>query len=419
MPDEAHTLASTPPGSPGRPGSARSSRRPIWWGFGALAVVAVAVIAVVAAPRSSADAPQAPPPKAAPPPLPVQVYVVQSEAYAPTLTGSGELIANEAVDLSADLSRKVVEVKVEDGQHVDKGQVLFVLDSRDLEAQLARLRVQARFAKTSLGRYASLSESGAVSADSKDTTRLRVEDLQAQANELEVTIEKTRVVAPFAGTFGLRLVSVGAWVQPGTPLGRLADLDTLKLEVRLPERNASQVAVGSRLTFTVDGRTETFDAVVTAIAPSIVKTSRSVLVRARVDAPRGLLPGTFATVVVPLAPRPAFFVPAISVVPSPTGGRVFVNRDGVVKEVPVTIGVREAARVEVTSGLAPGDRVIITNLLRVRNGAPVREISAGDTASAGDAPKKPTEGDKAAPKAEGDKPAPAGSPEAPKAGAPR
>jgi membrane fusion protein (multidrug efflux system) len=382
-------------------------------------VVAVAVIAVVAAPRSSADAPQAPPPKAAPPPLPVQVYVVQSEAYAPTLTGSGELIANEAVDLSADLSRKVVEVKVEDGQHVDKGQVLFVLDSRDLEAQLARLRVQARFAKTSLGRYASLSESGAVSADSKDTTRLRVEDLQAQANELEVTIEKTRVVAPFAGTFGLRLVSVGAWVQPGTPLGRLADLDTLKLEVRLPERNASQVAVGSRLTFTVDGRTETFDAVVTAIAPSIVKTSRSVLVRARVDAPRGLLPGTFATAVVPLAPRPALFVPAISVVPSPTGGRVFVNRDGVVKEIPVAIGVREAARVEVTSGLAPGDRVIITNLLRVRNGAPVREVSAGDTASAGDAPKKSAEGDKAAPKAEGDKPAPAGSPEAPKAGAPR
>ncbi|MBL8787467.1 MAG: efflux RND transporter periplasmic adaptor subunit [Deltaproteobacteria bacterium] len=379
----------------------------------------MAVVAVVAAPRSSADAPQAPPPKAAPPPLPVQVYVVQSEAYAPTLTGSGELIANEAVDLSADLSRKVVEVKVEDGQHVDKGQVLFVLDSRDLEAQLARLRVQARFAKTSLGRYASLSESGAVSADSKDTTRLRVEDLQAQANELEVTIEKTRVVAPFAGTFGLRLVSVGAWVQPGTPLGRLADLDTLKLEVRLPERNASQVAVGSRLTFTVDGRTETFDAVVTAIAPSIVKTSRSVLVRARVDAPRGLLPGTFATAVVPLAPRPALFVPAISVVPSPTGGRVFVNRDGVVKEIPVAIGVREAARVEVTSGLAPGDRVIITNLLRVRNGAPVREVSAGDTASAGDAPKKPTEGDKAAPKAEGDKAAPAGSPEAPKAGAPR
>jgi multidrug efflux pump subunit AcrA (membrane-fusion protein) len=158
---------------------------------------------------------------------------------------------------------------------------------------------------------------------------------------------------------------------------------------------------------------------VTAIAPSIVKTSRSVLVRARVDAPRGLLPGTFATAVVPLAPRPALFVPAISVVPSPTGGRVFVNRDGVVKEIPVAIGVREAARVEVTSGLAPGDRVIITNLLRVRNGAPVREVSAGDTASAGDAPKKSAEGDKAAPKAEGDKPAPAGSPEAPKAGAPR
>jgi len=400
MPDEAHVRTPAPPRAP--------SRRRLWWALGAIALAGVAAASVVAAPRSSADAPRAAPPRAAPPPLPVQVHVLQSESYAPTLTGPGELIANEAVDISADLARKVVEVKVEDGQRVDKGQVLFVLDARDLEAQLARLRVQVRFARTSLGRYASLSESGAVSADSKDATRLRVEDLQAQVSELEVALDKTRVVAPFAGTFGLRLVSAGAWVQPGTPLGRLADLDTLKLEVRLPERNATQIAVGSHLSFTVDGRTDTFDAVVTAISPSIVKASRSVLVRARVDQPRGLLPGTFATALVPLAARPALFVPAIAVIPSPTGGRVFVVRDGVAKEVPVTVGVREPARVEITSGLVAGDRVITTNLLRVRNGSPVSELASPSAA--------PTAPPDATPPAA---PIPPAAPPPPKAGAPR
>lgn len=367
-----------PPTSPRRVATAR---RLVPW---LLTGLAIAAVAVVAAGRSSAEPPgPAAMRSAAPPPLPVQVHVVQREAYAPVITGTGTLVPNEAVDISAELARKLVTVAVEDGQLVAEGQVLFELDARDILARIARLRAQARYARASFGRYASLSESGAVSEDSRDSSKLRVEEVSAQIRELEVELEKTHVVAPFSGTFGLRPVSVGAWVAPGTPLGRLVDIGTLKLDFRLPERHAADVVVGSEVTFEVDGRPDELRAIVTAIEPAIERASRSVVVRAKVPDPRGVLPGAFATVTVPLASRDTIFVPAIAVIPSATGSRVFVDKDGVATEVLVTVGAREPARVEIVRGLAPGDRVLVSNLVRVRAGSPVAEIPADPKSAAG------------------------------------
>lgn len=339
--------------------------------------VAVLVTAVLAASHSSAETPKAPEKsekKPQAPPLPVQIHVTQVEPFAPTISGTGTLLPNESVDLTAEIARKVVTVAVEDGQEVAAGQVLFELDTRDILAQMGRLRAQSRYAKASFGRYDSLSESGAVSQDARDSSKLRVEEAQAGLRELEVVLEKSRVVAPFSGTFGLRPISVGAWVAPGTPLGRLVDIATLKLDFRLPERHAADVAVGTEVTFRVDGRSDDFRAIVTAIDPAIERASRSVVVRARVPEPRGLLPGAFATVTVPLSRRDTLFVPAIAVIPSPTGSRIFLEKDGVARQVEVEVGVREPARVEIVRGLEPGARVIVTNLLRVRDGASVSEV---------------------------------------------
>lgn len=357
----------------------RRSRLPRALGLGAIGV-AVVVTAVLAANHSSAETPKPPAavgktePKPQQPPLPVQLHVTRVEPFAPTISGTGTLVPNEAVDLTAEIARKVVTVAVEDGQEVAAGQVLFELDTRDILAQMARLRAQSRYAKASFGRYDTLSETGAVSQDARDSSKLRVDEVQAGMRELEVMLEKSRVVAPFSGTFGLRPISVGAWVAPGTPLGRLVDIATLKLDFRLPERHAADVAVGTEVTFHVDGRAEEFRAIVSAIDPAIERASRSVVVRARVPEPRGLLPGVFATVTVPLSRRDAMFVPAIAVIPTPTGSRVFLEKDGVAKQVEVEVGVREPARVEIVRGLEPGARVIVTNLLRVRDGAKVSEV---------------------------------------------
>lgn len=343
--------------------------------------LAVAVVAIVASPRSSAEGPRPTEKPAAAAALPIQVHVATPESYTPTVEGTGTLLPNEEVTLSAELAKKLVTVAVEDGQSVSAGQVLFELDTRDTLAAIARLRAQARYAKASYSRYSRLSETGAVSADERDTRRAGVDDVNAQLAELEVQLDKARIVAPFSGTFGLRPVSVGAWVTPGQDLGRLVDLSTMKLDFRLPERFVGDVAVGAAITFTVDGRAETFAGVVTALDTEIDRASRSVVVRARVPDPKGLVPGMFAKVRLALKARDALFVPAIAVIPSPTGARVFVERDGKAQQVEVEVGVREPARVEIVKGLQAGDAVIATNLLRVRDGSKVMRIGEARAAA--------------------------------------
>lgn len=356
-------------------------RFPASWTFGLIAVSAltVGVIASVgSADRAEAsEVPQAKPTKPAQPPLPVQLHVVTLEPYAPEVKGTGELVPNEVVDISAELSRQLVAVHVVDGQQVKKGDLLFELDRSDLEAQLARVRTQIRYARASFQRFDTLASSGSVSKEERDLARFRVDDATAQVGELEVQLERTRILAPFDGVFGFRQVSVGAWVNPGTPLGRLTDLSRLKLDFQLPERFAPQVTVDLPIRFTVDGQAESYQGRVAAVDNRIDRGTRSVVVRAIVDQPQGLLPGTFTSVSMVLKSRETLFVPAIAVIPAPSGARVFIEEDGKAKQVDVEVGQREPSRVEIVKGLEPGARVITTNLLRIRHGAPVSVIAGG------------------------------------------
>jgi len=309
-------------------------------------------------------------------PLQVQVYPVKLEEASETVDASGELRAFEEVAIVPELSRRLTKVHVAEGAQVDAGAPLFELDRADLEAQLARLRVQSRYGRTALGRRDALAESGVVSQEERDTARERVDAAGAAAKEVEVQIAKTYINAPFAGQLGLRNVSAGAWVGPQTVLATLYDISKLKLDFRVPERYAGLVDVGEgqAFTFTVPGRADKLEGHVVAIEPRIDPDTRSLVVRGVIDEPKGLLPGTFASVSLVLTTKETMFVPAIAVMPSPTGTRVFVARDGKAVEVKVALGRRGPERVEILEGLAAGDRVIVTNLLRVRNGAPVVEI---------------------------------------------
>lgn len=191
---------------------------------------------------------------------------------------------------------------------------------------------------------------------------------------ISVDVSKTRIVAPFAGTLGLRNVSEGAWVTPATKLATLQDTSTLKLDFTLPERFASAVRAEAEFTFRVAGSGQDHKGRIVAVEPAMQATTRSVLVRGVIDEPAGLAPGAFANVTVPLSTEDALLVPSIALIPAIKGHTVFVEQGGVAKSVLVTLGARSEDRVQVTSGLSPKDRVIVSNLLRIRDGARVKPV---------------------------------------------
>lgn len=407
-------------------------------GLAALAVGAAAC-GGEAAKGAGGGAPQAPgqgPPGAAaqkpPKPLPVQVVVVAKETATEALTATGELVPGESVVLVSELARRLAAIHADDGDVVPAGAVLFELDKSDLEAELARLRVQERYARAVLGRRDQLAQTGAVSAEQRDAARQSLDAALASEKVLEVQLDKTSIVAPFAGRMGLRKVSLGAWVGPTVPLATLYDLSTLKVDFRVPERYAPLVSAGAHgqaFTLTVPGSAQVFTGHVVAIEPRIDSDTRSVVVRGLVTQPAPLapdaaipalptapgeggsppigaaptlLPGMFASISLEVSKRDAVYVPAIAAQPSPTGTRVFVAKDGVAKEVPVELGRREPERIEILKGLAPGDRVIVTNLLRMKNGVPVVEVDRS-AAPKPDA-RKPDAPRADAPKPDGGKP---------------
>jgi membrane fusion protein (multidrug efflux system) len=299
-------------------------------------------------------------------------YVVEPSTVEETVKTVGTLIANESVHVVPELSRRLVAVKVEEGTEVEAGALLFLLDDADLRAQLAELQVQRDLAARTEQRQRALLEfeKKALSQQAYDQAVSELRALDAQIGVLRVTLAKTEIRAPFHARVGLRRVSEGAWVTPETLLTTLQDTSRLKIDFSLPERYAGRVEVGQPFQFSVTGRGETFSGKVVAIEPAIDAASRSVLVRGLAENPSGaLVPGAFASVELSLGRgADGILVPAEAVVPSATGHSVYVLRDGRAELQEVQIGLRTRESVEVLRGLAPGDVVITSNLLRLRPG---------------------------------------------------
>jgi membrane fusion protein (multidrug efflux system) len=305
------------------------------------------------------------------PAVAVDVYAVHPEPLEVQVTATGTLLGREAVELVSELSRRLLKVHAEEGKRVAKGDVLFELDAADLQAEWGKLDVRERLARATLERTERLATEGLSNQQELDLARARVDEVGADRQALRVTLARTLIRAPFAGTLGLRRVSEGAWLSPSTVLSTLQDTSSLKLDFTLPERYAGAVSTGGSFRFRVEGHAETYSGKVAAIEPSVDAATRSLLVRGLIDGTTTLVPGSAANVELPLRVEQALLVPAIAIIPGIEGRRVFVADHGRARSTPVEVGYRTADRAQIVLGLNPGDQVITTNLLRVREDMPV------------------------------------------------
>lgn len=304
--------------------------------------------------------------------LAVDVYPVASEPLEMLVPANGTLRARESVQLVSGLERRLANVRGAEGRRVKRGEVLFELDSADLRAQLRKTRVQERLARSTLTRARSLNSEGITNRQELDLAQARVDELAAERQVLEVELAKTLIRAPFSGTLGLRRVSAGAWLAPDTVLAVLHDTTSLKLDFTLPERYGAELARGDAFRFRVEGASAAFDGTIDAIEPSVDVVTRSVPIRGVVAAAAGLRPGSSASIEVPIRVEQTVLVPAIAVLPGIDGRNVFVARDGVAHSVSVQVGFRTEDRVQLLAGAEPGDQIIVSNLLKVRDGLAVR-----------------------------------------------
>ncbi len=209
--------------------------------------------------------------------------------------------------------------------------------------------------------------------------------LRAELQLIEAQLLKTEIRAPFSGVIGLRWVSPGSYLSSQTRIASLNDLDPVKLDFTVPEKYSALMKAGDKISFEVEGFDRTFPGTIYAVEPSVDATTRSLRVRARCPNSDGaLIPGGFANVDLVLRSiSDALTVPSIAVIPELGGKKVFVFEDGAAQPRSVETGIRSENAVQITNGLAEGDIVIVSGLLRMQPGLVVEiEEMPGKTGSA-------------------------------------
>ena len=342
-------------------------------------LIALAIVVALAAPklRSTTDAADAPASTAdAPRALRVAVLELVPERLVERLSTTGTVRAAEQVELVSEISGKVEEILFREGSRVTAGQLLLKIDDTELQAERERAVYRVELAERREAQRKQLSDEGVISVDEYDLALNQLNVLRSELRVIEAQLLKTEIRAPFSGVVGLRYVSQGSYLSPQKRIATLQDVDPVKIDFSVPEKYASRMRPGGEISFRVRGDERTFTGTIYAVEPSVDADTRSLQLRAESSNPdRALVPGAFADVELVIAEiDDALTVPSIAVIPELGGRKVFVLEDGKAAPRPVETGIRTDERVQITSGLAPGERVIVSAIQQLRPGLAVEAL---------------------------------------------
>lgn len=306
-------------------------------------------------------------------PLSVKGIIVRPQPLDNVVRSSGSVRASESVDLAAESAGRVEKIAFKEGAHVHKNDLLVKINDDDLRAQLKKTELQIQLAVEQEKRQKQLFDINGISKEQYDIVLNQVNTLKADRENIIASIRKREIRAPFEGRIGLRYVSEGSYVTPTTRISSIQKIDLLKVDFSIPEKYSNLVKVGDAVLFSNEETKERFTGSVYAIEPKIDPTTRTLQLRALCENKNEkILPGSYVQIELRLAKiTDALMVPTQAVIPVLKGQTVLVRRNGVAVSLTVTIGIRTASMVQITSGLKANDTVITTGIMQLRPGMPV------------------------------------------------
>jgi membrane fusion protein (multidrug efflux system) len=316
----------------------------------------------------------------APAAVPVEVSAVAVRSIASYIETNGTLEAENEVDIVARTSGPIVEIAVEETDHVQAGRLLARIDDAELRAQLEISRVDLNEATLAYDRVQKLVHEELISVEEFEQAKARFESAKAQINGIEIQLGYTRILAPFGGLIIERYVKFAEHVSVGQPLFRIADFDPLLCPIQVPERLLSSLRKGQRAYLTVEAWPgERFDARVLRISPVVDSNTGTIKVTLQVDVLGRLRPGMFASVYVETATHEGVrVIPKAALSLDSIGDTVFVATEGTASRRDVKLGFREGDFVEVLEGVEVGEPVIVVGQDGLSNGTQIQILDAPD-----------------------------------------
>ncbi len=307
--------------------------------------------------------------------LNVEGYIAELSEMNKEFQTMATLSPLNSVSLSAATSGKLVQLNAKDGASVQKGTLLAKIDDSDLKANLKQAEANLALAKQKFDRTKKLHEQGSATDADLESADANLKSSEASMDLIRAQIAKTEVRAPFSGKLGFVNVSVGAWLNAGATIVELSEVNKLKAKFSLPQRYASIVRVGDKITLKDEERNVEKSGKVTALDATISESSRTRQILVTVDNAKGeLIAGSYTSVKVALQSSSvkSFTVPAEALILDREGAYVFVSDGGKAKIKYVETGLRTPISVEILSGLDQGDTVIVSGIVSLRPGVGVK-----------------------------------------------
>ncbi|MCO5064520.1 MAG: efflux RND transporter periplasmic adaptor subunit [Rhizobiaceae bacterium] len=346
------------------------------------------------------------------PEITVSTEEVKETSWTPELEALGTVAANQGVNLSVETMGIVKDILFKANDKVEAGQVLVQLDDAVERADLEAGKATAANNRLALDRALELQRRGVGSQSTLDEARAASVSSEAQVNRMQAVLDQKQLRAPFSGTVGIPRIDDGQYLEPGTTVVTLQDLETMRVDFTLPEQHLSELKIGQALRLGPREGELSFTGTITGIDPRVDPANRLVSVRAQVSNPQGrLTPGQFVQVRVQLDEVPnVIAVGQTVVVTSLYGDYAYVVRPAdaqkedapapaqgaataaevakpetpqsgdakpqepklVAAQVFVRTGRRSEGSIEVVSGLKVGDMVVTAGQNRLSNGSPVK-----------------------------------------------
>jgi multidrug efflux system membrane fusion protein len=287
------------------------------------------------------------------------------------------------VNVTSDVSGRITDIKFQPGSHVESGAPLLQLFDGPEQGDLASFKAQAVGAQAALDRAKQLAARQFGPQSTVDATQATYDQAMAGIAKTEALISQKLVRAPFEGELGVRMVEVGQFLNAGTTIVSLTDLNELYANFTVTEKDSGHLKVGQIVRIKVDAYPgQSFEGKITTIEPQIMADTRNIRVQATIANPDHILkPGMFATTTVVLPDKPPVItVPETAVDYTLYGDSVFLitekkENDGKASLTAVRTfvqaGNRVDGRAEILKGLNPGDRVVAVGQLKLQSGSPV------------------------------------------------
>ena len=288
----------------------------------------------------------------------------------------GTTRAREAVGITPRITSVITSINFREGQSVEAGAVLVELDNAEERAALSEAEANVIDSRAQHRRARELLASRTVSESQVQQLEATMNADEARLRAAQARFEQSLVRAPFAGRIGLRQISPGSLVSPGTIITTLDDLSSVRLDFTVPESFLGVLQAGLKIRArSVAFGDRAFDGEVATVNTRVDPVTRAVTVRADLPNEDGLLkPGMFLTVRLAGQSRPRVIIPEAALVPQGDRQHVYLVRDGRSWRTEVVVGRRLRGEIEILEGVAAGDRIVVEGTQKVANGGRVTDV---------------------------------------------